>query len=842
MVSRRDVFKAGAAFAAASLIPTRPAAAHDMDVELKTGKAVSPWSGMAYEATPSTCTLCPSRCPILAFTDGGRIAKIQGNPDSQRTMGKLCARGQAGVEQVYDPDRILWPMKRTGKRGEGGWQRVSWDDALQELGTRLGALRDAGTPQRLMFLHGWMSAGSERLVKDLFLKAYGSASVAGPESLGRAARNVAHQLTWGGATDNWDIANARYVLNFGSNFLEAHTNHIALARRFATAAVEQGQRLVTFDVRLSNTAARSNEWVPIRPGTDLAVVLALCHVIMTEGLYQGDGERFLAYCRATASAPASVAETVAALTEHLAPYTPEWAQQISGVSAERIHAIATAFATTRPACVISHRGASNHWNGVETERAIQMLAAITGTIDNPGGRCRAAVGTWVTPQVPEDTPPARGLEMLAATADAALPLEGIGHQALRRIRDGGAERPEVLIWYGHNPVYANGDSATTGAILADEGLVPYTVAVTPFYDEAAALADLILPDATYLESWDLEEPPSPDQIAEYAIRQPAIPPLGEARDFKDVVCELAERIGLSLGVKSGEDLVREACKLTPDIKNKAGRFNGMKRAGLFRDTKAAPSYFGYAEPVSAEALQAEGVILDEPSGVYWNWQRAGAASADEARTKGYAAFAAAAGAYVGQRTGERVVVGFPPGKVNKSGLFELYSPVLAATGRPGLPSWQPIAAHEGRSEDQLVLTTFKVNVQTQRRTQNSRWLQEIQYDNAVWLNPKTAAERGISSGDSVRVSSAVGEVTLAAHVTEAIMPGVAAVSAHFGRTEYGRFAAGKRSPVGVDDPKLEDAKWWQARGGNINLVIPVTADPVAGQQCWMDTLVTLTRA
>jgi anaerobic selenocysteine-containing dehydrogenase len=843
MISRRIFFQAGAAFAASSLVAARPAAAHDTDVEMVTGKAISPWSGVEYDATPSTCALCPSRCPILAFTDNGRLAKIQGNPASARTMGKLCARGQAGVEQVYDPDRILWPMRRVGKRGEGRWQRISWELALQELATRISRLREAGTPERLMLLHGWLSTGSERLVRDLFFGACGSATVAGPESLGRAARNVAHQLTWGGATDNWDLANARYVLNFGSNFLEAHTNHIALARRFATAAVDQGQRLVTFDVRLSNTAARSNLWVPIRPGTDLAVILAMCQVIMSEGLYQAHGEAFLAYCRASADTTAGVAATVDALTTHLEPYTPEWAQELSGVPAARIRAIATDFATAYPACVISHRGASNHWNGVETERAIQMLAAITGNIDNPGGRCRSADPGWVTPTLPDDALPARRLEILSGAPGAArLPLDGVGHQALRQIRDGAAGRPEVLIWYGHNPVQANGDVAGTHAILADEELLPFTVAVSPFYDEAAALADLILPDATYLESWDLEQPPSPDQVAEYAIRQPALPPQGEARDFKDVVCELADLIGVPLGVKSAEDLVRQACKLTPIIKKQGGRFPGMKKNGLYRDAEAPPRYHGYAAELGVEELEADGVILDPASGVYWNWQQAGAASAEEAQAQGFAAFAGARAAYVGQRIGDRAVVGFPPDKVAKSGLFELHSATYAALGLPPLPTWQPIDAHAGRSEEQLVMTTFKVNVQTQWRTQNSRWLQEIRYDNAAWIHPATATERGLTDGAMVRVRSATGEVLLAAHVTEAVIPGVVAVSAHFGRTEHGRFAAGKRSPVGVDDPKLEQAKWWLARGGNVNLIVPVSADPIAGQQCWMDTLVTVTPA
>lgn len=840
MVSRRDFFKAGAAVTAASLLRPQPAEAHDPD-EFREGVATSAWSGVEYKGVPTVCALCPARCPAIAFLDGDRVAKLQGNPASQRTMGKLCARGQAGMEQAYDPDRILWPLRRAGKRGEGNWQRVSWEVALEEIGARLKQLRDAGTPERFMVHHGRLSAGSERLLNQVFLPAFGTATVCGPESLGRSARRVAHQLTWGAGEDAWDIGNARFILNFGSNFLEAHTNHVALARRYAEAAAAGRVRMVTFDVRLSNTAARSAEWIAVRPGTDLAVVLAMCHTILAEDLHRGDGERFLEFCRVTATGRASVADKVAALKEHVKTYTPEWAEAVSGVGAERIRAVARQFATSGPACVVSHRGASAHWNGVETERAIQMLAAITGNVDNRGGRCRAAVGRWQV-KAPKGIPSAKRLDVVdGASGSVALPLDGVGHASLRVIKDGKAGSPEVLLWYGHNPVFANGDPTTTEAILRDERLLPLTIAVTPFYDETAALADIILPDTTYLEGWDLEEAPSTDQTAEYMLRQPAIAPLGEARDFKDVLCELARIMGLSIGVESAESFVREACKLTPDVK-RAGGFNAMKKAGLWRDKKAAPLYRAYEASVAAEALGAAGVILDEATGVYWNWKTAGAPSEAEARAVGYQLYPGAAAGYVGQGLAGAVVVGFPPDKLNKTGLFELYSAVLAAKGFAGLPTWRPVPAHDALPEDRLVLAAFKQGLHSQGRTRNSRWLTEIAADNPVWINSITAKQRGIADGDRVRLASGIGEVIATARVTEAIMPGVVAMAGDGGHRLYGRFASRQSSPNGAADPKLDHAKWWKTDGAHANAVIPVTADPVAGQQCWMDTVVTVSRA
>lgn len=842
MVSRRDFFRAGAGLAA-SLAAAPQAKAHD--AELKPGGvAYSAWSGAQYKGVPTVCTLCVSRCPLIAYTDDGRLAKVGGNPQSTRTGGRLCARGQAAVEQASDPDRVLYPMKRAGARGEGKWQRVSWEVALGELAGLMKGLRDRGTPERFMVQHGWLSAGTRGMLADVFMPAYGSASMAGPESLGRRARLAAHRLTWGGAPDHWDLENTRFILNFGSNFLEAHTNYVALARRFSRSAVDNGARMVTFDVRLSNTAARSEQWVPIRPGTDLAVVLAMCNVVMENGLYRGEGEHFLEYCRVTPQASAPLTDKIAALKQHLAEFTPEWAEGISGVPAARIEAVATTFATTRPACVVSHRGASAHYNGVDTERAIQMLAALTGNIDVRGGRCPGVLPQWVTPRVTPEAPAKRLAILDGPAGAAALPFDGVGHLALRAAKEQGG--PAVLMWIGHNAAYANGNTAETVALLKDEKILPYTVAVTPFYDESAALADLILPDATFLESWDLEEGVSANQIAEYAIRQPALEtPMGEARDIKDMLGELAGLIGIALPVRTGAKFVEEACKLTPDISTKARGFAGMKKAGVWSDKEATPAFGTYLMPVAREALAKPGVLLDSATGVYWDWKQAGAASEPQARSKGYAGTPGAWRGYVAQKAGTGAVAGFRPDGVNKTGLFEIYSGVMAARGLPPLPTWSAIPEHKdlGREgSDKLVLITFKVNVQSQGRSQNARWLDEIQHDNAAWLNHATAAARGIKDGARIRIKSEIGEILTAARVTHSVAPGVVALPAHGGHTEYGRFASGKRSPAGVNDARLDTQRWWKGTGVNANAVIPKSADPVSGQQRWMDTIVTVTKA
>jgi len=577
MLNRRDFFRLGAAVTAAGGAIGAGALSTAADLPIKGGVDFSPKTGKKRTAIPSACWQCVSRCSIIGYIEEGRLVKIEGQPNSIRTEGLVCSKAQAGINQVYDPDRILYPMRRVGARGEGKWKRVSWDEALDEVAGKLKKLRDDGHPEKFMFHYGRMKASSSKLIKSVFLATYGT-----------GGKWTSQELTWGSHYDNWDLDNTKYVLNFGSNCLEAHTNHTGIALRLVRALADRKVKMVTFDVRLSNTAARSSEWVPIKPGTDLAVVLAMCNVVMSEDLYLGAGEEFLKFCKVTPGPGATTKIKVAALKAHFAQYTPEWAEQVSGVEAETIRRVAREFATAKPACLLSYRGAVAHYYGAETERAVQTLAAITGNIDNPGGRCKAVGASWKYPKGPKNKPKGKGLKILKGfKGDAALPTHGASHQVFKMIKEGSAGRPEVYMWYCYQPVYSNADCKENEAVLKDEKLLPFTVAVTPFYDESSRLADLILPDTTYLERWDWEDMVSPTQVAEYYLRQPLIEPLGEVRDFADVCIDLAERMGMPLGIESKEAFVRESCEKTPGVKE-AGGFEYMKEHGVWHDTSAKP--------------------------------------------------------------------------------------------------------------------------------------------------------------------------------------------------------------------------------------------------------------
>jgi len=840
MLNRRNFLQVGAA------VPLTALAGEALVRQVSAGPVIggsdfSPSTGLERQAIPSACWQCVTRCPNISYVEDGRLVKIEGQPNSIRTNGVMCSKGQGGIGQYSDPDRILYPMRRVGKRGEGKWKRVSWDEALGEIAARMKKLRDDGTPEKFCFHYGRMKASHSKLIKSLFLANYGTGTIGNHTSICEAAKWTGQEMTWGSHYDNWDFDNADYVLNFGSNVLEAHTNHIPTAHRLIARLTEKNIRMVTFDVRLSNTAAKSSEWVPVKPGTDRAVILAMCNVVMNEDLYKGDGETFLKFVKVSSGRNASIADKVAALKTHLADYTPEWAEKISGVPADKIRTIAREVATTKPACIISYRGAVAHHHGADTERAVQMLASITGNIDNPGGRCKAVGAKWKYPKGPKKKPKSRKLKIVDGLPGAAkMPTHHVSHQILKMIKDGSAGRPDIYMWYCYTPVYANGEVQDNIEILKDEKLIPFSVCVNPFYDESAALADIILPDTPFTERWGWEDMVSPTQIPEYYIRQPAVKPLGECRDFGDVCIDLAERMGFPLGVKSHEEFVKKSCEMTPAVKA-AGGFEYMKDNGVYHDPEAKPRYYSYRKVLKPEAYQKEGVVLDPETGVYWNWKKAHVESEEAALKKGYTHTKKAYKAYVGQEIDGVVYSGFKPDKLNKSGYMELYSEIVEAHDLPAMPSWTPAPEHKAMKAGELIMITFKLASQIHSRSANCKYLTEISHDNPAWINPVTAAAKGIADGDTIKVKSAFGVVEVAARVTPAIVPGTVAISHHCGHWEYGRYASGKKAPDGRDEPD-SGRIWWTSNGVHPNWIIGNRADPISGQLRFMDTVVTVEKA
>jgi anaerobic selenocysteine-containing dehydrogenase len=234
--------------------------------------------------------------------------------------------------------------------------------------------------------------------------------------------------------------------------------------------------------------------------------------------------------------------------------------------------------------------------------------------------------------------------------------------------------------------------------------------------------------------------------------------------------------------------------------------------------------------------------MDEATGTYWNWKKSKAKSEAEAKEKGYTKTKNAYKGYVGQEIGGTVYAGFKPDKVNKSGYFELYSELLKIKKFKPLPSYYPIPEYENMGADELILTSYKVPVQIHSRSANCKWLTEIYHDNPAKINPVTAKPLGIKTGDKIKVTSKINEITTTANVTEAVVPGIVSISHHLGHWEYGRYASGKKAPLaGDNDPDLK-IKHWDTYGMHPNWLMANKPDPISGQWAMLDNVVKVTKA
>ena len=370
-------------------------------------------------------------------------------------------KGQAGINHVYFPDRILYPMLRVGKRGEGKWKRISWDEALDLMASKLKPLLAAGTPELFMYQYGTAqrqpglpSCTTSWTLSAPIPSAPTPRFVKGPKWVGQ-------ESLWGGMYDNWDYDNTDFVVNFGSNQFETHTNHIPTSQRLISAMIDRDVPLYTFDVRLSNTAAKSTEWVPIKVGMDGLVMLSMVNVIMNEGLFRKD---HLKYMRVSPDYHATDDEKIAAIKQHVAKFTPEFAEKESGVPADKIRKIARGYAKANSACLITYRGTVMHHHGADQERAAMLLSAITNNLDRKGGRVMGVGAGWKHPSSPK-AKVQKGLDIVNGfPGEAAFPTHQVSQQNLPMIKDGQNGRPQVYWSSCNNQAFINGNNKEAEAI------------------------------------------------------------------------------------------------------------------------------------------------------------------------------------------------------------------------------------------------------------------------------------------------------------------------------------------------------------------------------------------
>lgn len=867
-------------------------------------------SGRLRKAVPSSCLQCVAICGILGFNQDGHIVKIEGNPYSPNNRGMVCAKSQAGLNQVYDPDRLLYPLVRVGKRGEGKWKRISMKEALDLAAfggviagrkvEGLKAIYESDKPEQFMFHYGRSRIGGA--VTQFVNNAFGSKTVGNHTSICETAKWLGNELTMGKHYDVNDVEHSKCILIFGANVLESHTSHSYFAQRLIDAKAA-GAKIITFDVRLSNTAACSSEWVPIRPGTDLAVILAMTNIVLNDASLHD-----AAFIEKWSNV------SLDELKRHYSRYTPEWAEKESGVSASTIRRVALEYGRNKPSTIVTYRGYVGHYNGAYAEWACKALDAISGNFNVKGGtnvkvsgKAKDAYLDGVARKNPRDVRTPRALKLVDGEG-LHLPTHHSCQWIYEMIAKGSAGRPRLYMLYCYNGAYTTGDCERNIEVLCNEAYLPFIVSVDVAMSETTACADLVIPDATYLERWTLETPQSYARLPFLQVRQPVAAPLGEAMDMQDVFIQLARRIGGGMArlhpYANAEAYTKARIELQAAANEKEGKtFYDVNGKPLLTDAwdylreygillqSTTPAY--HAHEKKLKQAEIAGKVVDEKSGVIWDPGKAHVTD-DDVKTKGYTGSKNAYKGYVGQVIGGAAYKGFPPDKLNKSGRFEIRSEFMRPAAeavladirialRPdedwvsehlksGLPCWVPVPEHRKRGPDQLVMTSFKVNVQIHSRSQNCKWLQEIYHKNPAWINPGTARRLlgpDVKEGDLVKVkirmpalpvgggTTKAHEITARLHLTEGIHPEAIAISYHCGHWAYGRYASGK--PL---NPELTGAKpdgefiWWQKgkkapldpknwseiAGVHPNWIIPNLPARVSGQFRSNDTVVSISKA
>lgn len=818
-LSRRQFLKVGAAAGAVAMVSGGTLMAEDLQ---QGGKSVSRTTRKVRQAIPSSCFQCTTVCGIIGYVEDGRLVKIEGNPHHPNNQGKICAKGQAGVNQVYDAQRILYPLKQTKERGDKtGWKRISWDEALNEVADRLRKLRQEGRPQEF-----WVFPGRDRTngYLDRFVNAYGTPNKPGRGGTCSNSKKVGFIEVWGYESNVSQVQYARYALNFGCGVMESTGVFVPGAQRAVEAVAEGRCHFVTIDPRLSNTAAKSSEWLPIKPGTDLALALAMHYVIIKENLVDPNMVKWFNY----------------PLDQYLAHlekegYTPEWAEQITGIPAATITRIAREWATIKPGTLYAYKGIGTHTNGAMTAKAIMLLAALVGNLNVKGGVLYNDKPKFKYPNNPPK-PKAKASPVRKVSATS----KDSSTQILPRLA-AGEDKIDTYMTFVHNPVYVLGDAQQYIDILKDRSKIPYFVAIDAFMSESTALADIILPDTTYLERWDPESHYPLEGVPWVAIRQAVVPPLGESKPQREILRELALRIGD--GMEKYFNDHDEVSMIATNVKDCLpgfeawGGFEKLKEVGAYTptvmDPTVKPSQYGYAEKLIKEA-DLVNTFTDEKTGLVYKMKLDASGQPVLKDGKPVA-------------DGDAIGIRLADGKVYKGWKtphkrIGLYSEKWEKAGFPPLPTWIPSETVQAAQPDELVLIQYKFPTLAHSRTSNCKWLSELTHDNPILMNPVDAQRLGLKTGDRVRVTSKVNSKEANVKVTEGIRPGVVATGWGPGHWEYGAFAtAGKATtdPNGADiSAALRQADpdygriWWKDAGTLSNWWPEIKVDPIGGAQEW----------
>ncbi|MGH7664566.1 MAG: molybdopterin-dependent oxidoreductase, partial [Gemmatimonadaceae bacterium] len=458
---------------------------------------------------------------MLVTVEGGRAVRVAGDPAHPVTAGFLCAKVNRYVERTYHSERVLQPMRRTGRKGEGTFAPISWDDAITEIAERLGAI--AHSPGGAQQILPYSYAGTMGLVQGSsmdrrFFHLLGASKL--DRTICSMAGTVGMRMTVGAniGADAEGLPESDLVLLWGTNTLTSNPHLWPLVLR----ARERRAPVIAIDPIRTRTAAQCDEWIGIRPGTDAALALGMMHVIFEEGLEDRD------YIdRYTLGADE--------LRGRACEYPPDRVAGITGIAEERIVELARAYGRARSAFVRINYGLQRHRGGGMAVRTIACLPAIAGHWRRAGGGVQLSTsGTFrfnsAALERPDLSPPARTINMIRLGEALTAPDAGVGGPPVR-----------ALVVYNSNPASVAPDRGAVQRGLEREDL--FTVVLEHFQTDTADYADILLPATTQLEHWDVHFAYGHLYAT---LNRPSIAPAGESRPNTEIFRMIAARMGGSL--------------------------------------------------------------------------------------------------------------------------------------------------------------------------------------------------------------------------------------------------------------------------------------------------------
>ena len=836
-----------------------------------------------YMLVPTTCFNCEAACGLLAYIDREtlQVQKFEGNPEHPGSRGRNCAKGPATLNQITDPDRILYPLKRAGKRGEGKWERVTWDEVLDELAARI---RKAITEDRRDEVMYHVGRPGEDGFTERILAAWGVDGHNSHTNICSSSSRAGYQFWMGLDRPSPDHANASVIFLISSH-LEAGHYFNPHAQRVIEAK-QRGAKLIVFDTRLSNTATHADYWVAPYPGSEAAILLAIANYLIQHKLYNREfvrrwwnWEEYMAVERPELETTFESFEDV--LKELYASYTFEFASAESAVEASVIEEIARVVSTagTRFSSHNWRSASSGNSGGWAVARTLFMLNALLGAVATEGGVFPNAWNKFVPK--PIYTPP-HPLMWNEKTWPREYPLamNELSFLLPHLLKDGRGKL-DVYFTRVYNPVWTNPDGFTWIEALTDESLVGCHVALTPVWNETSYFADYILPMGLGSERHDIHSYETHD--AQWlGFRQPVLRAArsrlgeeitdtrevnpGEVWEENEFWLELTWRIDPdgSLGIRQfAESKQRPGERLSvdeyyayifensvPGLPERAAAENlrpleFMRRYGAFEVSKKIGALY---EQEVAEA-ELEDAVHDRFGRVYTRTPKPASPNIVPVPTPDPDAEGRR---MVGVLVDNLLLRGFP----TPSGRLEFYSKTLSDWGWPewSVPVYIKSHVHpDNLEEDQTVLiSTFRLPMQIHTRSANAKWLNEIAHTNPLWIHTTHAAELNLATGDLVRVETETGYFVVRAWVTEGIKPGIVACSHHMGRwkladegerqmmatvaLDHEGNSWGLRRERGVGPYESSDRDttriWWTDVGVHQNLTFPVHPDPISGMHCW----------